>query len=279
MSIIDMTKKSNYLAAQGKEDKAQCDLVEVLTDEEIEKIRAEAFKKFDNGKPVYQQSAAYFLMLNTGMRAGEACGIINSDIDLEKRVIHLQRGVKEVHVRENMENQGRLEVQVGKLKSATSKRDIPLNENAIEMIKSLQEEVYLGEDAPLIPDENGTFTNPRNMRTRFQRILKAAGLEKRGLHVLRHTFATTLINGIRQPDGTLKTLGLDAANWILLIACIVGLYFIDSLHERGVHIRESIDRQHIVFRWVIYLLAIDAIIIFGIYGPGYDSATFIYEQF
>ena len=183
MSIIDMTKKSNYLAAQGREDKAQCDLVEVFTEDEIEQIRKEAFRKFDNGKPMYQQSAAYFLMLNTGMRAGEACGIINSDIDLENRVIHLQRGVKEVHVRENMENLGRLEVQVGKLKSATSKRDIPLNDNAIEMIKSLQDEV-----------------------TRFQRILKAAGLEKRGLHVLRHTFATTLINGIRQPDGSLKTL-------------------------------------------------------------------------
>ncbi len=206
MAIIDMTKKSNYLAAQGKEDKAQCDLVEVFTEDEIEKIRGEAFRRFDNGKPVYQQSAAYFLMLNTGMRAGEACGIINSDIDLENRVIHLQRRVKEVHVRENMENQGRLEVQVGKLKSATSKRDIPLNDTAIEMIEKLREEVYLGEDKPLIPDENGNFTNPRNMRTRFQRILKAAGLEKRGLHALRHTFATTLINGIRQPDGSLKTL-------------------------------------------------------------------------
>ena len=202
MAIIDMTKKSNYLASQGKEDKTQCDLVEVFTEDEIEQIRKEAFRKFDNGKPMYQQSAAYFLMLNTGMRAGEACGIINSDIDLENRVIHLQRG----DVRENMENQGRLEVQVGKLKSATSKRDIPLNDTAIEMIEKLREEVYLGEDAPLIPDENGNFINPRNMRTRFQRILKAAGLEKRGLHALRHTFATTLINGIRQPDGTLKTL-------------------------------------------------------------------------
>ena len=134
------------------------------------------------------------------------CGIINSDIDLEKRVLHLQRGVKEVHVRENMENQGRLEVQVGKLKRATSKRDIPLNDTAIEMIRLLQEEVYLGEDKPLIPDENGNFTNPRNMRNRFYRILKAVKVKRKGLHALRHTFAATLINGIRQPDGTLKTL-------------------------------------------------------------------------
>lgn len=80
-------------------------------------------------------------------------------------------------------------------------------------------------------------------------------------------------------DGTLKTLGLDAANWLLLTACIVGMYLIDLLHERGVHIREAIDRQHIALRWLIYLAAIDAIIIFGMYGSGYDSASFIYEQF
>ena len=33
-------------------------------------------------------------MLNTGLRTGEALGLLNSDIDLENRVIHLQRGVK-----------------------------------------------------------------------------------------------------------------------------------------------------------------------------------------
>lgn len=140
------------------------------------------------------------------MRAGEACGIINSDIDFENRVLHLQRGAKEVRARENKENQGRLELQIGKLKTATSKRDIPLNDTAIEMIRLLQEEVYLGEDKPLIPDENGNFTNPRNMRNRFYRILKAVKVKRKGLHALRHTFAATLINGIRQPDGTLKTL-------------------------------------------------------------------------
>lgn len=65
MLIIKMTKKSNYLAAQGIEDKAQCEIEEVFTEKEIEQIRKEAFRKFNNGKPVYQQSAAYFLMLNT----------------------------------------------------------------------------------------------------------------------------------------------------------------------------------------------------------------------
>ena len=34
----------------------------------------------------------------------------------------------------------------------------------------------------------------------------AAGLERRGLHALRHTFATNLVNGVKQPDGAIRAL-------------------------------------------------------------------------
>ena len=76
----------------------------------------------------------------------------------------------------------------------------------MEMIKELQNEAYFGEDTPLICDEKGKFTNPVNFRKRFYRILENAGIETRGLHSLRHTFATNLVNGIKQPDGTIKAL-------------------------------------------------------------------------
>ena len=62
MALIDMTKKDNYLAAQNKESKPQCDLVVVFTDEELELIREEAFKRFANGKPAekyYFQCGGY----------------------------------------------------------------------------------------------------------------------------------------------------------------------------------------------------------------------------
>ena len=74
------------------------------------------------------------------------------------------------------------------------------------MIKILQNEFYFGEKSPLICDENGNFTKPSNFRKRYYRILKAVGIERKGLHSLRHTFATNLMNGIRQPDGTIKCL-------------------------------------------------------------------------
>lgn len=59
------------------------------------------------------------------------------------------------------------ETQLGTPKSATGVRDIPLNDTAIEMINRLREEVYLGDDSPLIPDENGGVLKPVNLLRRF----------------------------------------------------------------------------------------------------------------
>ena len=206
MQSTPMIKKSNFMASQGKENLPTNETVTVFTPEEIEKFKNEALSTFSNGKRKYQQAGSYILMLNTGIRAGEALGLLNSDIDIENRVMHLNRGVKEISKRDGVTAEKGREVKVGKLKSATSKRDVPLNDTAIEMILYLRKEFYFGEDSPLIPDENGDFTRPVNFRKRFYRILKAAGIGTKGLHSLRHTFATNLVNGIKQPDGTIKSL-------------------------------------------------------------------------
>ena len=105
---------------------------------------------------------------------------VNKVLILENRVVHVQRGVKEVSKREGVTGKSGREVIVGKLKSATSKRDIPLNDTAIEMIKDLCKEFYFGVDSPLIPDEHGEVTRPVNFRKRFYRILTAAGIETKG---------------------------------------------------------------------------------------------------
>ena len=195
MANVEMLKKANFMSAQGKENLPPTETITVFSDEEIEKFKAEAFSVFGNGKRKYQQAAAYVLMLNTGLRTGEALGLLNSDIDLENRVMHVQRGVKEVSKREGVTEKSGREVIVGKLKSATSKRDIPLNDT-----------FYFGEDSPLIPDDHSEVTRPVNFRKRFYRILTAAGIETKGLHSLRHTFATRLINGVKDKNGNIKSL-------------------------------------------------------------------------
>ena len=206
MNSAPMIKKSNFFAAQEKENLPEYDTITVFTPEEIEQFKAEAFRCWGNGKRIYQQSAAYILMLNTGLRTGELLGLLNSDIDLENRVMHLQRGVKEITKRDGVEAEHGREVKVGKLKSTASRRDIPLNSTAIAMIEELRTESYHGENSPLVADENGNYTRPVNFRKRYYRILRAAGIEQKGLHSLRHTFATNLVNGQKQSDGSIKSL-------------------------------------------------------------------------
>lgn len=203
---VNMTKKDNFMASQGKESLPENETVRVFSTDELKKFKAEAFRTYSDGKRVYQQASAYILMLNTGLRTGEALGLLNKDVDLENRVLHIRQGVKEVAKRKGSQALKGREVKVGKTKTASSKRDIPLNDTAINAIIDLRNEMYFGEDAPLICDENGEYTRPVNFRKRFYRILKAAKLENHGLHDLRHTFATKLVNGIPQADGTIKSL-------------------------------------------------------------------------
>lgn len=206
MRSVPMIKKQNFMAAQGKENLPTSDTVTIFTDEEIRKFKEECVRTWGTGKRLYQQSAAYILMLNTGLRTGELLGLLNSDIDLENRVMHINQAVKEVQKRDGVELESGREIEVGKPKSATSKRTVPLNNTAIEAIKELRAEFYFGEDSPLVCDSKGNYTKPSNFRKRFYRILDGAGIEHKGLHSLRHTFATNLVNGIKQPDGTIKSL-------------------------------------------------------------------------
>ena len=80
-------------------------------------------------------------------------------------------------------------------------------------------------------------------------------------------------------DGSLKELGLNTANWLLLVVFILIMLVVDMLHERDFHIRERIASHNLLFRWTIYFGAIFSLIIFGMYGPGFNSASFIYQQF
>ena len=206
MNSVPMMKKSNFMATQGNENLPESETVTIFTDEELERFKVECFRTWGTGKRLYQQSAAYIFMLNTGLRTGEMLGLLNSDVDLENRVVHVRQGVKEISRRDGTEAESGREVAIGKLKSASSKRDVPLNDTAVRMVDELRSERDFGPNSPLVADERGNYTRPVNFRKRFYRILGAAGIEQKGLHSLRHTFATKLVNGTKQADGTIRAL-------------------------------------------------------------------------
>lgn len=75
------------------------------------------------------------------------------------------------------------------------------------------------------------------------------------------------------------TLGLNKIDWFLLIYSISILIIVDILHEKGIKISNYIRKQKFWFRWLLYIMLIISIIMFGIYGISYDTSTFIYFQF
>ena len=80
-------------------------------------------------------------------------------------------------------------------------------------------------------------------------------------------------------DGTRTKIGLTVKNSVILLIMVALLFAVDLLHERKVEIRAGIARRNLAIRWVIYIGAVLAVLIFGMYGPEYDAASFIYEQF
>ena len=80
-------------------------------------------------------------------------------------------------------------------------------------------------------------------------------------------------------NGTLLETGLNNSNWCVLGLMIALLFFVDFMHEKKVSLRQTIDRQPLVFRWFVYIAAVVMILILGYYGPEYDAASFIYAQF
>lgn len=80
-------------------------------------------------------------------------------------------------------------------------------------------------------------------------------------------------------DGKYFSLGLDAKNMLVLFISVLVLATVSILQENGMHIRETLNKQNLVFRWVLLLALFTAVLIFGHYGPGYDSASFIYQAY
>ena len=74
-------------------------------------------------------------------------------------------------------------------------------------------------------------------------------------------------------------LGLDSGNWFILNGGLITLMIVDVLHEKKMSIYECVAKQEIWFRWILYFTLLWITILFGIYGPEYDTSTFIYFQF
>ncbi len=73
--------------------------------------------------------------------------------------------------------------------------------------------------------------------------------------------------------------GFPAIQAIALSIFIAVLFVFELLHEHHMTMTELTDRLPSVVRTLLYVAAVMIIVIFGIWGPGYNAQAFIYFQF
>ena len=131
---------------------------------------------------------AAILMLETGMRVGEVLALTWDDVNWDRRAISVGKTLVRLPNEQN-----NLFVQSSP-KSKSSKRTIPLNNKAIDVLSRLAQEtkgsefIFYDDRSPSRPC---TYDQ---LRFRLQMACEAAGVPYKGNHVFRHTFATNCYN-------------------------------------------------------------------------------------
>ena len=101
---------------------------------------------------------------------------------------------------------------------------------------------------------------------------------KAALKILQSMFSTYNI-GILFSANAFNVGGMVGKDWIVLAAGLLILMFVDILREKKIQICKVMDAQSIFVRWSVYMGLITAVILFGVYGPGYEAQEFIYQAF
>lgn len=165
--------------------------IRYFTENECALIIEEASKLYSTGKPVYQYADVYILMLHTGIRMGEAIGLLKSDWDKESSTIHVQRNVQSVSKRDASGNRVRgKHLIINTTKTYSGDRIIPLNKAATDALARLC--AQHPDSDYIVCSSKGTPITPERLERTFYRILDNVNIERAGTHSLRHTFASML---------------------------------------------------------------------------------------
>ncbi|MEG1083884.1 MAG: tyrosine-type recombinase/integrase [Hydrogenoanaerobacterium sp.] len=138
------------------------------------------------------------LIIATGMRRGECCGLRWSDIDFRENAIHVQRNAVKVADEQ---------VFTKEPKTTAGDRYVYFSNEMATLLREYQaqcrehlafyENRELTTDSYLFEQQNSNLPmTPSTFTARFKKILKKSGLsEKLNVHSLRHTNASLMIAG------------------------------------------------------------------------------------
>ena len=131
-------------------------------------------------------------MASTGLRRGEALALKWTDIDLNGGTLKITKTVSRI----------RRELVASTPKTAKSRREVPLSPGVIAMLRGhrkaqVAERLQAGDvwqDRDLVfATEHGGYVDPRNLLRALKTAGVKAGIDGIGLHTLRHSAATAML--------------------------------------------------------------------------------------
>jgi integrase len=123
------------------------------------------------------------LLLDTGMRIGEALALAWDDVDLDAGTIAIRRTITRDAERRTVMGE--------RAKTAGSGRRVLISPSTVAALRPLATEAHAG--ALVFPREDGSFQEPSMIRARFAVACHKAGLPPIRIHDLRHTNATLML--------------------------------------------------------------------------------------
>lgn len=80
-------------------------------------------------------------------------------------------------------------------------------------------------------------------------------------------------------DGSIVDLGVSYQDINIILFGVFMLIVVAVLRERNGFARIWMYKQILPFRWFVWLSLFAIVLVYGLYGPGYDAAAFVYEGF
>ena len=107
-------------------------------------------------------------------------------------------------------------------------------------------------------------------------IFRAGDLES-GINYILNMFSQANIWVLF--DGSLYNFGLSQNYFVFLVAHICILFALELRCSKQEDVVQGLTRQHVFIRWAVYWALIFDILLFGVYGSGYDPSSFLYGGF
>lgn len=143
-----------------------------------------------NNQNVYRLGELVPFLIYTGLRIGEAIALEWKDIDDKNNTITINKNVVEV---KSQETEKYVLKKQDSTKTDSSTRIIPMSNGAKECIENLKK--INGDKKFIFASQTGKYISPSNFSRMFRGIQKALNYEVvLGVHSLRHTFATLMLN-------------------------------------------------------------------------------------